>query len=158
MACLIWDVRSGSGDNSRFGLQGEVFIGLSLLSKRKNIARDTGMKRSLFQSMDCLGDVIYLKYSPVTFESEEDWVMAFCFLVSLKKNHYWQALEAQEMISSVKWLLCLDLAQKGEPALCHRRISLQGLTIMRLSAKLPMFWNLYWSIDALQCCVSFCCE
>ena len=69
MACLIWDVRSGSGDNSRFGLQGEVFIGLSPLSKRKNIARDTGMKMSLFQSMDCLGDVIYLKYSPVTFES-----------------------------------------------------------------------------------------
>ena len=88
MACLFWDVRSGSGDNSRFGLQGEVFIGLSPLSKRQNIARDRRMKRSLFQSMDYLSDVVYLKYSPATFESEEDWVMAFCFLVSLKKNHY----------------------------------------------------------------------
>ena len=79
---------TGSGDNSRFGLQGEVFIGLSPLSKRQNVARDTGMERSLFQSMDCLSDVIYLRYSPVTFESEEDWVMTLCFLVSLKKKHY----------------------------------------------------------------------
>ena len=79
---------TGSGDNSRFDLQGEVFIGLSPLSKRQNIARDTGMERSLFQSMDCLSDVTYLGHSPVTLESEEDWVMAFRFLVSLKRKHY----------------------------------------------------------------------
>lgn len=49
MACLIWDVRGGSGDYSRLGLQGEVFIGLSPLSKKYDSTRDTSMKRSLFQ-------------------------------------------------------------------------------------------------------------
>lgn len=42
--------------------------------------------------MDYLSDVTYLEHSPVTSESEEDWVMAFFLSVSPKKEH-WQTLE-----------------------------------------------------------------
>lgn len=40
----------------------------------------TGMKRSVFQWMDCLSDGRYLKYLPVTFESKKDKVIVYSLL------------------------------------------------------------------------------
>lgn len=88
MVCLIRDVRSGSGDYNRLRLLGQVFIGLTPMSKRSSSARDTGMKRSLFQWMECLNDVRYLEYSPVTFESKKDRAIDYFLLSVTEKNQY----------------------------------------------------------------------
>lgn len=66
------------------------------------------MKRSLFQWMECLSDARYLKYSPVTFESEEERMIAYSLLsvteekpvltwtgstgslLRLKRNGFWK--------------------------------------------------------------------